>query len=99
MYDNGVPEGIAQRAPQRGYRGVQVSIEVYVRCRGPNPLLKLLPTDDLASTLDQERKDLKRPFVNFYLQTLPSKFPFAEIDFELSEADTSRRFQFAEHLI
>src|SRR5260370_29606973 len=74
----GVAQGFAK--PADGV--VEAVFELDERILGPEPLLKLLPGDDLAGMLEESEQNLQRLLVEFDAHALLAQLPRRRIHFE-----------------
>jgi hypothetical protein len=77
----GVAEGLTDFAD----RFVETMVEIHESVRGPEFLLKLLPSHDLAGMLKHHRQELEGLFLKPYSQTVFPQFAGAKIQFENSK--------------
>ncbi len=78
---------IAKRLAQPLDGVVKTLLEVNKRVGRPDPLLQLIPGDDLARVLKQRLQDLKRLFLEFDLGALFVQLCALHIHFEHAEAN------------
>jgi len=89
----GVPEGLADFAD----RFVEPVVEIHESVRGPEFLLKLLASYDLAGVLSQRRQDLKGLFLKPDSQAVLAQFARAKIQFEDPKTEPSANLMFFSH--
>src|SRR6266852_6454035 len=89
----GVAEGLADFAD----RFVEPVVEIHESVRGPEFLLKLLASYDLAGVLSQRRQDLKGLFLKPYSQAVLAQFARAKIQFEDPKTEPSANLMVFSH--
>jgi hypothetical protein len=61
--------------------------EIHEGVRGPQPLLKVFASDDLAGVLEQHRQDLEGLLLQPDLQAALAQFASTKVHFEHSETE------------